>query len=433
MADIELDERSPLVATDRQDRPTLAIVSTWQEVCGIAHYSALLKKALSSHFDITVLPAPRAVVSAGGPAAEERIRAIAEAAATFDHVNIQYEPGIYGPDVATVNRRIAAIVRAAKNVTITFHYLPRLARPASKAVLFGMLLRGRIFRTVRLLKAERAEHEAWQNLLDVMRAKAADGNLGIVVHQPADADYLRALVPGARIAETPLIYLDDAGRRDLYAKAKVSQLQERLPPRKLDETRYLGVFGFLQKSKGFETAIEALQFLPETYELLVFASLHPAAIPQYASHDPYLRKLTNLVAKKGLAPRVHFMGAQSDDDLLLGMMVCDAVLLPYRSTDQVASGPMGQALDLNRRVLATRNRTFVTVAHYRGPIFEFCDLGNPLEYAAKIPWVTKERTDRDVHGLRFVEYPPLPQRHTTQTTAAAYRFAMGTLAPGNAR
>jgi glycosyltransferase involved in cell wall biosynthesis len=406
-------------------KPTLAVISTWQELCGIAHYSAFLVEALSKHFDVTVLPAHRSVLPTRDPAADIRAQEIIAQAAGYDHVNIQYEPSIYGPDAATVHRRIGDIVRVAKSVTLTLHYMPRPEPPITPTGLISHLLRGAVFTGLRRWRNERRAVREWDAFFKVLEAKAAEGKLGVIAHNPSDAAYMRQRVPSARIVETPLVYLDEAARHDLDHKAAHSRLHRILPKPKSAGTRYLGVFGFYSVYKGFETAIEALQFLPDDYELLMFSSLHWSTVPKHIPNDPYLRKLVDLVADRKLASRVHFLGSQSDDDLLIGMMLCDAVLLPYLNSDHAASGPMGQALDLSRRVLATRNRQFGVVEHYRGQIFEYCDLGNPIEYAQKIGWVTAGRTDRDVHGLRFVDYPPIIQRHTPQTTAAAYARAAG--------
>ena len=37
---------------DQSKKPRLAIITTWNEVCGIAHYTACLKPSLEEYFDI---------------------------------------------------------------------------------------------------------------------------------------------------------------------------------------------------------------------------------------------------------------------------------------------------------------------------------------------------------------------------------------------
>jgi len=60
---------------------------------------------------------------------------------------------------------------------------------------------------------------------------------------------------------------------------------------------------------------------------------------------------------------------------------------------------------LDRRIFASRNIQFVELAKFHKNHFEFCDIGNSIEYAQKIPRMTQDRTDKMVHGYRVVEYP----------------------------
>jgi hypothetical protein len=78
------------------------------------------------------------------------------------------------------------------------------------------------------------------------------------------------------------------------------------------------------------------------------------------------------------------MGTPDDDDFLAGMAVCDAVVFPYLEVGQSASGPISQALELGRRIIASRTRTFLEFAAYHPGAIEFFDIGNHLELAARI-------------------------------------------------
>lgn len=78
------------------------------------------------------------------------------------------------------------------------------------------------------------------------------------------------------------------------------------------------------------------------------------------------------------------MGTPEDDDFLAGMAICDAVVFPYLEVGQSASGPISQALELGRRIIASRTRTFLEFAAYHPRAVEFFDIGNHLELANRI-------------------------------------------------
>jgi glycosyltransferase involved in cell wall biosynthesis len=102
---------------------------------------------------------------------------------------------------------------------------------------------------------------------------------------------------------------------------------------------------------------------------------------------------------KDLSSRIHFLGAQSDADFLLGMAVCDAVVFPYLEVGQSSSGPISQSLELGCRVIASRTHTFLQFARYHPDTIEFFDIGNHLELAGLI--LARPRFDTRERSLAF--------------------------------
>jgi hypothetical protein len=268
---------------------------------------------------------------------------------------------------------------------------------------------------------------------------------------------------------TPLTYLSSGGKDSFLDKLEHSNLKNVLPEMKSEDTRYVGVFGFFSGYKGFETAIDAVDSLPPNYELLMFSSVHESTLRIESRRDEYLGELydhlknrdrsirgrntkkaiqkSKLLAKldgktgkatkeakdlmdktfekkKALSERVHFLGAVSDDDLVLGMMLCDAVLFPYINSPHTASGPMAQAVELDRKIFASRNIQFVELAKFHGDHFEFCDIGNSIEYAQKIPRMTKDRQERTVHGYRVIDYPQRQRKYDMAHAVSLYETAI---------
>jgi len=110
----------------------LAIVSSFDEECGLAFYTVRLKHHLEvagHHVEVLRLPVsllrqsgPRAIVRC----ADREIDRIAQAASAYDGVLIQFEPGLFGAHGWRRYQRAMRIIRAAKKVILTVHGYDRI-------------------------------------------------------------------------------------------------------------------------------------------------------------------------------------------------------------------------------------------------------------------------------------------------------------------
>ncbi|TPN51558.1 glycosyltransferase [Mesorhizobium sp. B1-1-7] len=407
---------------------SIALLTTWEEVCGIAHYSAFLKRALDPHANITVIPTPREIIHGAKTklemrAADDLINDIAGQVKNFDVTCIQYEPGLYGRNGQQSVARVRKIISASKDVVMSFHHFPRynrlswpeIIRPLNpKATLQNLL--GDVLTTRR--------EALWNGLWRALVAHAAKGyRVTAIAHTKADARYLRLNMPSVQVLDNPLCYMDDDFITNIPMLANSSSLAKLTPTPKTD-TRYIGVFGFFDFYKGFETPILALKQLPPNYQLLMFSGVHGSALTPGQGIAPYLQSLIKLVEKRKLLSRVHFIGSVSDDDMLLGMTMCDAVVIPYINSQHTGSGPASQAIELSRPTYVSRNRQFGELAKYYPDNFEFFDIGNHIELAQKI---LRHPPGRDfvVNGIRMVEYPRKPRSVTINDTVANYLNGFG--------
>lgn len=419
-------------------KPTMALISTWQELCGVAHYSWFLKRALDPYFDIEVYPIPRQIILANTNGQEVKegddlIDSICKELPQFDVTNIQFEPGLYGPSIDIMSRRACRVVNASKAISMSFHSVWRDRPRSVLSTLAGNrhlgLLRGG-YATFRRHQTDRQ----WENFYRTVSQHSKKHRVGLIAHTQRDVRFLRNCMPGPEILNNPLTYMDEdylASLPDIAAKSSLPRL---LPPRKA-ETRYLGVFGFFNEYKGFDTAIRALQFLPDEYELLVFSSIHESLVG-HAPTQAFLNRIVDMVSstsqmrgRRPLSEKVHFMGCVSDEDVLLGMMLCDAVLLPYSSVVHTASGPASQAIELNRKLFTSRTTQFIELSKYFPDNFELCDGPNPHEYAQKIVRLTQDREERTVAGMRWVVFPRKERQYTIVETAQNYIRAAGLPSP----
>jgi len=401
-------------------RERLAIVSTRNRLCGIAAYTAALERQLADIFDLAVFDLDQYLLCSRRARVRElgdrHIKEICREIAKFDAVSLQLEFGTLGYSTRDIYRRFCWIVGAARRLSVTFHSFKR--PPAFPgAELTKAVLSGR-----------------WQAALDIHSNFVHDTRLSLGIgkrlrraqrrkpvsvivhnrHDRADAVHLHGL---QRVYDHPLAFLSPAEAEAINNAATRDRfpILDRLSP----DAVLIGVFGFLNNYKGFESVIRALHHLPKSYHLLIFGGTHPAEILLNRPLHPYIaellqagnvdatlfdqilansnrtgvsfsldiqRQLGELLAvhPRDLSDRLHFMGALDDVDFLLGMAICDVAVLPYLEVGQSSSGPISLAVELGRRVIASRTHTFLQFAAYHPNAVEFFDIGNHLELAERI-------------------------------------------------
>jgi glycosyltransferase involved in cell wall biosynthesis len=261
------------------------------------------------------------------------------------------------------------------------------------------------------------EHLLSAGLASRLRRAQRVKPVSLIVHTRRDLCQMKFAHGMRNVYDHPLSFLSAAEA----AEVRRSATRGKFPV--LDDVasdaRLIGVFGFLGRYKGFDTAVKALHHLPKDYHLLIFGGVHPNEIKLHQSVDPVVSSLFEAgyvdisIAEqvsanasgtapavsvafdssmrdllighpKDLSDRIHFMGAQTDADFLNGMAICDAVVFPYLEVGQSSSGPISQALELGCRVIASRTHTFFQLARYHHNMIEFFDIGNHLELAGRI-------------------------------------------------
>jgi glycosyltransferase involved in cell wall biosynthesis len=393
------------------------VISSYDELCGIAAYTRSLERQLRPHMDLEVfdldqflLRHPHRKVQKLG---DRHIQDIADRLAEFDSVNIQLEYGTLGLKPGRILRRARMLLRAARAVTITFHTM--LASDSVPWDAIGQAFkRFRPLRAALLLADSQRSGSLGRRFYALLRGIQRQKPLRVIAHTRRDARLLRDLHGIREVTHHPLAFVrpSDAATIRAGASRDAFPLLRGVPP----QAKLIGTFGFLSPYKGFETAMQALHLLPEDHHLLVFGGVHPQGIARHQPIDPYVERLlqTGRIGQsvlQGLLPpegeksaltldgsaaallaahpqdlrrRVHFMGVLDDAEFCTAMAICDAVVLPYLEVGQTSSGPISMALDMGCRVIASRNRAFLQLARYHPNEIEFFDIGNYAELAARI-------------------------------------------------
>jgi glycosyltransferase involved in cell wall biosynthesis len=115
-------------------------------------------------------------------------------------------------------------------------------------------------------------------------------------------------------------------------------------------------WGFLNRDKGVEWAIEAMAMLDglePAPRYVVAGQTHPRVLGLQG--EEYRESLLSLASQLGIADRVELDGSYCDTDALLGKIrEADIILLPYNSREQVVSAVLVEALASGKPVVATR-------------------------------------------------------------------------------
>jgi glycosyltransferase involved in cell wall biosynthesis len=428
-------EASSYRATDGARRPRLAVISTYNDFCGIAGYTRRLEKQLGDVFDVTVFDLDQYLLRATHRRvrrfADRHIRDICREIREFDAVNLQLEHGTLGCERRAIYRRFCWILRAAPRISVTFHTI--LVSDAFDYWQYFEYIRKLNFTAAGALRSQyRRAQLLSTGIAKRLRRAQRFKPVSVIVHTRRDHAHMKYVYGLKNVSDHPLSFLsrDDAEAVRLNASRRQFTILDALP----GDTKLIGVFGFFGRYKGFETVVRAMHHLPKEYHLLIFGSAHPNEIKPHRAIDPVLSALfeagyvdTSIAERiwtkpggvapavsiavegagrdllidhpKDLSERLHFLGATRDAEFLAGMAICDAVVFPYLEVGQSSSGPISQALELGCRIIASRTHTFLQFGRYHPDMIEFFDIGNHLELAARI--LARPEFDSQARCLAF--------------------------------
>ncbi|KAB0644829.1 hypothetical protein [Burkholderia latens] len=399
----------------KESKPRLAIISTHDDLCGIASYARALVRQLSPNFDIVVFDLDQYIFRHTSryvrKMADKEIERICKEIREFDCVNIQLEHGIFGKNKRDAYKRICKVISAAPALSITFHTVFDGAAVDWKAVR-QELGRFNVYAAWSIAMGSRFENTLLgAGVYQAIRRAQRTKKVSVVVHTKRDHRTLRVIERIKNVYDHPLAYYS----RDEAAEYARAARRDEFPLLKNcgEDVVLLGCFGFTGTYKGIDTALRALHLLPENYHLAIFGGVHPEAIQRGVALDPYVAELLQIVSPgrswlddvkgesakavnlnasisellqladtphvKDISHRTHFMGPMTDDEMPRAMEICDAVLLPYLEVGQSASGPMSMAVNLNRPVIATRTKTFLQFCRYYPGRVSLFDIGNYLQ------------------------------------------------------
>ena len=422
-------------------KPTLAIISTYDELCGIASYTNRLVDQLSPYYEVTVFDLDqrtfRGTSKSAKLSAEKKMKTICSSLGNFDVVNIQLEHSTIAKNPKLILNRLSRFIDESPKVSITFHTVFNLELFDGLWVIFK---RGNIKELIRKYTSNKRNYSLLRGVDALVLKNQKIKPLSVIVHTKRDAMYLKSR--GYKyVFDHPLSYYSKKEAEELRESVSISEF-----PLLLDNINQgdvlIGVFGFIANYKGIGIALKALKLLPTNFHLAIFGGLHPNSITN-TSLNPELASIINEILpennveinkaresnisislkestlmeshryENNIFGRVHFLGNLTEKDFARGMVICNVVLLPYFEVGQSSSGPLSIATDLGAKIIASRTQAFIEFDKYNPKRINMFDIGNFIHLSQLIKVYTTESVETTFEEAKF----------TSDTNISTYKKA----------
>lgn len=369
----------------KSNKPSLAIVSSYDVLCGNASYSKALKENLEEYFDVEVIPLP------SDYDIDENIiyfKKMIEKIKTYDYVNLQLELALYGATKKAIIKNFDMLQKASRNLIITAHRIDIKSKPPTITRILSLTFRFRLRTLLLEIYVSLFQIDLYKKIYSILSKRSKfKANYHVITHTYREKYKLvkNFLLPETNITDYPILFYSK-DQKERYKELYDDNTSWKERHGLSQDAKLIGVFGFFGKYKNFSTAIKALNYLPANYHLVIVGGQHPNNIKIHEM-DASLKDLLKLLTKdmSNISDRVIFLGSQKeDDDMVRAIKAVDYVVLPYYETGQSASGIASMALELEKKAIFARNMAFMELERYFPNCYETFDIGNYLELKNKI-------------------------------------------------
>lgn len=203
-----LPKLADITGSRKSKKRRLAVVTTYDELCGIAGFSRCLVRALEPHFDLKVFDLDQFLLrqtdSLGRRKADKHFKAICRKLAKFDVVNLQLEFGTLGALEKDIFRRFGWLLKAAPELSVTFHTVPRKGG-IDWEILWGYLRRFRFSDAMTYVKSQ--DSATARRTYSMLRKYARRRHLKLLVHTRRDRRFLEVVQDFKHVYDHPLSFL----------------------------------------------------------------------------------------------------------------------------------------------------------------------------------------------------------------------------------
>lgn len=343
-------------------KPSLAIVSSHNINCALAHYADALKGFLHPFFkvDIIDLKTSQLLRQEGEnyqKMSEVHIDQLCIRLQEFDLVNVHLELGLYGTSTESILPRILRICQASGRLILTIH-------------------------TIDYKGTQNGHSHVYQQIMQALKQRPSSNPFHLITHLPLESTLIKKMYAIDNVTNFPLLFLTNERRKKFQQSRNPNLWKKQFGFKEEDIT--IGMFGLLSAHKNYLHAFRTLNLLPAHYKLLIVGEAHHMNIKQWKV-DPVIQEMVSyLDDHPALAGRVIFTGRRDDAKYFEDLANIDFVLLPSFEVGQCGSSTLSASLELSCAILKSNTSNTPGYETYFSNCFETFDIGNYYETKHKI-------------------------------------------------
>jgi glycosyltransferase involved in cell wall biosynthesis len=366
---------------DAAETVRVAMVTTWNSRCGVAENSRYLVRYAPDSVDVTVFADTKSELI--DPAAENGV--------------IRCWSDRWNPDLGDLEDALLASQPDLVHIQFNFGFF-ELAHLAG--LIDRQLERSAVVMTLHRTK----DIEIDGTTVSLGSIKSTLERVDrLIVHQETDVDLLAGLGLAENVVVLPLGSLPPPDVRPVEVRNAL----------RLGNRSVIGTFGFLLPHKGTLDLLEAVACLRTTVPgicLLALCARHPDP-----SSAEYEKKVRAEIEARALQENVLLITDYLPDDVARAILRgVDAIVLPYRQTEESSSAVLRFVLPLERPVIATDLAIFADSREALSVV----DTADPMKIAEAIRDVLSDAEYRDELVSRASR---VAQRYRWRRVAADHR------------
>jgi len=205
---------APLRRVSRAARARLAVVSTYDDLCGIAAYTRSLERQLDDIFDVTVFDLNQFLLRSTHRRVrkfgDRHIQAICREIRHYDAVNLQLEHGTLGRGCSDIFRRFSWILRSSPQLSVTFHSIMQ-SEAFDLAECFKEVCRFNFTKAIAMRAHYMRSNRLSAGIASRLRRAQRFKPVSVIVHTRRDLWHMKYVHGMRSVYDHPLSFLGGAG------------------------------------------------------------------------------------------------------------------------------------------------------------------------------------------------------------------------------
>src|SRR5258705_245173 len=203
-------------------RAWLAVVSTYDNLCGIAAYTRSLERQLGDIFDVTVFDLNQFLLRSTHRRVrkfgDKHIQAICREIRHYDTVNLQLEHGTLGRGCSDIFRRFSWILRSSPQLSVTFHSIIQ-SEAFDLAECFKEMCRFNFTKAIALRAHYMRSNRLSAGIASRLRRAQRFKPVSVIVHTRRDLWHMKYVHGMRSVYDHPLSFLGGAEAQEIRRAA----------------------------------------------------------------------------------------------------------------------------------------------------------------------------------------------------------------------